>query len=82
VTWDTIKVLSTANQQIRVRLAFVDAPEKHQAFGQREKQAISEPVFGKDVKLRPHTIDSYGRIVAQVFNGNQDAGLELLKQLN
>ena len=41
---------------------------------------MSELVFGKDVELRPHTIDRYGRLVAQVLVDNQDAGLELLKQ--
>src|SRR5262249_3187170 len=60
---DTIRVLSSDNQEIRVRLAFIDAPEKGQAFGQRAKQAMSELVFGKDVELRPHTIDRYGRLV-------------------
>ena len=77
---DTIRVLTADKEQIRVRLAFIDAPEKGQAFGQRAKQAMSELVFGKDVELRPHTIDRYGRLVAQVFVGNQDAGLELLRQ--
>src|SRR6516164_1351748 len=77
---DSIRVLSPDNQQIRVRLAFIDAPEKGQAFGQRAKQAMSELVFGKDVKLLPHTIDRYGRLVARVIIDNQDAGLELLKQ--
>jgi endonuclease YncB( thermonuclease family) len=55
-------------------------PEKGQAFGQRAKQAMGELVFGKDVKLRPHTIDRYGRLVARVIVDNQDAGLELLKE--
>jgi endonuclease YncB( thermonuclease family) len=41
---------------------------------------MSELVFGRDVKLRPHTIDRYGRLVAQVLIDNQDAGLELLKR--
>ena len=41
---------------------------------------MSELVFGKDVKLRPQTIDRDGRLVARVFVDNQDAGLELLKQ--
>jgi endonuclease YncB( thermonuclease family) len=47
---DTIKVLTASQQQIRVRIAFIDAPEKGQAFGQRAKQAMSELVFGKDVR--------------------------------
>jgi len=41
---------------------------------------MSALVFGKDMELRPHTIDRYGRLVAMVLVGNQDAGLELLKQ--
>src|SRR6516162_3188948 len=77
---DTIRVLSGDNQQIRVRFAFIDAPEKGQPFGQRAKQAMSELVFGKDVKLRPHAVDRYGRLVARVIVDAQDAGLELLKQ--
>ena len=59
---DTIRVLTPGNQQNRIRLAFIDAPEKGQAFGQRAKQAMSELVFGKEVELRPHTTDRYGRL--------------------
>lgn len=80
VDGDTINVLIKAKQHIRVRIAFVDAPEKGQPFGQRAKQAMSGLVFGKDVKLRPHTIDRHGRLVARVLVDNQDVGLELLKQ--
>ena len=32
------------------------------------------------MKLRPHTIDHHGRLVARVLVDGQDAGLELLKQ--
>jgi endonuclease YncB( thermonuclease family) len=38
---------------------------------------MSELVFGKEVELRPHTIDRYGRLVAKVFVESQNAGLEL-----
>ena len=69
-----------AKPEIKVRIAFIDAPEKGQAFDQRAKQAMSELVFGKDVVLQPHTIDRSGRLVARVLVGAQDAGLELLKQ--
>jgi endonuclease YncB( thermonuclease family) len=77
---DTINVRIFAKKQIRVRIAFIDAPEKDQAFGQRAKTAMSELVFGKDVKLRPHTIDRHRGLLARVLIDNQDAGLELLKQ--
>jgi len=54
---DTIKVLSADKEQILVRIAFIDAPEKGQPFGERAKQALSKLVFDKEVELRPHTID-------------------------
>jgi len=57
---DTIKVLSADKEQILVRIAFIDAPEKGQPFGERAKQALSKLVFDKEVELRPHTIDRYG----------------------
>jgi endonuclease YncB( thermonuclease family) len=80
VEGDTIKVRILAKPEIKVRIAFIDAPEKGQAFDQRAKQAMSELVFGKDVVLQPHTIDRSGRLVARVLVDGQDAGLELLKQ--
>jgi endonuclease YncB( thermonuclease family) len=80
VDGDTMNVLIRAKHQIRVRVAFIDAPEKDQPFGERAKAAMSELVFGKDVKLRPHTIDRHGCLVARVLVDGQDAGLELLKQ--
>jgi endonuclease YncB( thermonuclease family) len=80
VEGDTIKVRVLGKPQIKVRIAFIDAPEKGQAFGQRAKEAMSELVFGKEVALQPHTIDRYGRLVARVLVDGQEAGLELLKQ--
>jgi endonuclease YncB( thermonuclease family) len=80
VDGDTINMRILGKQQIRVRIAFIDAPEKGQAFGQRAKQAMSELLFGKDVELQAHTIDRYWRLVARVLVDGQDAGLELLKQ--
>ena len=77
---DTIKVLTAEKQLIRVRVAWIDAPESSQAFGQRAKQAMSELVFGKEVELRVHTTDRYGRLVCLVFVEGADVGLELIKQ--
>jgi endonuclease YncB( thermonuclease family) len=77
---DTVKALAAGNQLLRIRLSWIDAPEKGQPFGQRAKQAMSELVFGREVELRPHSVDRYRRLVAQVLVDDQDAGLELLKQ--
>jgi endonuclease YncB( thermonuclease family) len=77
---DTIKVLTAEKQLLRVRVAWIDAPESSQAFGQRAKQAMSVLVFGKDVELRFHTVDRYGRLVCMVFVDGTDAGLELIKE--
>jgi endonuclease YncB( thermonuclease family) len=76
---DTIRVLTTKQQLVKVRVAFIDCPEAHQPFGARAKQAMSSLVFGRDVELRPHTIDRYGRLVAMVYVDGIHAGLELLK---
>jgi endonuclease YncB( thermonuclease family) len=77
---DTIKVLATGRDLLRVRVAWIDAPEMDQAFGKRAKQFMGALVFGKYVELRPHAIDRYGRTVAMVFVDGRDVGLELIKQ--
>ena len=47
---DTVTVL-VDRQQVKVRLADIDAPEGRQAFGSRSKQALSDLCFQKDARL-------------------------------
>jgi endonuclease YncB( thermonuclease family) len=77
---NTVKVLVTDRQVIRVRIAFIDSPEMHQAFGRRAKQAMSELVFGREGELHTHGFDRYGRMLAQVYVDGKDAGLEMLQR--
>jgi micrococcal nuclease len=76
----SLKVLVADQKILRIRLAFCDAPEKKQAFGSRAKRAMSELVFGKDIDLRPHALDRYGRTVARVDVDGRDLGLEMLRE--
>lgn len=67
---DTVELLSPDHQNITVRLAEIDCPEKSQAFGQAAKQFTSDLCFGKMVKLIGNQHDRYGRTVAQIVLEN------------
>lgn len=50
---DTLTVLNESKQQIKIRLAEIDAPEAKQPFGTRSKQSLSELCFGKKARSSP-----------------------------
>lgn len=77
---DTITVLDVENRQIKVRLAEIDAPEKAQPFGAKSKRSLSDLCFGKTAKLKPLTVDRYGRTVARVFCAGVDANAEQVRR--
>ena len=58
---DTLTLLTGRRKAIKVRLEGIDAPEIGQAFGNNSKQALSEMVFGKTVRIVISTTDDYGR---------------------
>jgi endonuclease YncB( thermonuclease family) len=73
---DTIKVRcgeTGAYEEIRVRLAEIDAPEKNQPFGQRSKQSLSDLCYQARAVIKPVTKDRYGRTVARVECRGKDA---------
>src|SRR5216684_2936929 len=76
---DTITILDSANTQHRIRLAGIDAPETHQAFGEQSRQSLSGMIFGKDVSVSYQKIDQYGRIVGKIFLDGKDINLEQVK---
>lgn len=63
---DTIVVVLDG-QQVTIRLAEVDCPEKSQAYGQRAKQYTSSLCFGKEVSIVEKNKDRYGRTIAIVY---------------
>jgi micrococcal nuclease len=54
---DTVRVVEDQKNEIKVRLAGIDAPEFSQAFGTKSKETLSEKVFGKKVKLKSHGME-------------------------
>lgn len=72
---DTVTVLRQGSQgpeQVRVRLASIDAPERRQAFGNRSRQHLAELVFDRRVTVLEQGSDRYGRTIGviEVDGGN------------
>jgi endonuclease YncB( thermonuclease family) len=77
---DTITVLDSTNDQHKVRLAGIDAPEKAQPFGSRSKARLSSLVYGKTVTVEFVKFDRYQRMVGKVIGPDgTDLCLEQIK---
>lgn len=63
-----------AYEQVKVRIAAIDAPEKAQPFGQRSKQLLSDLCFREAATIKPLARDRYRRTVADVQCKGQDVG--------
>ena len=66
-------------QQVKVRLAEIDAPESGQAYGRRSKEHLSDLCYQVDATIRPTATDRYGRTVARVECRGKDANLEQVR---
>lgn len=76
---DTLTLLSSGGQQVKVRLSGIDAPERKQAFGERAKRGLSDLAFGQSVVAECPKIDRYARSVCLVTVNGTDVGLEQIK---
>lgn len=76
---DTLTVL-IAQQQIKVRLVEIDAPETGQTFGNRSKQSLSALCFNKQARLEDKGKDRYGRTLARVYCDGIDANAEQVRR--
>jgi endonuclease YncB( thermonuclease family) len=72
---DTLTILDTSNQQHRIRLNGVDAPEKAQAFGNVSKQNLARLAFGRGAVADCPKVDRYGRQVCLLRVDGIDVGL-------
>jgi len=73
---------SCPDGEVRVRVFGIDAPEMGQEpWGDRSKEALRGLLPRRDsVRLRVMDQDRYHRTVAQVFAGERDVGLEMVRQ--
>lgn len=76
---DTLTVLHKRNQ-IKVRLAEIDAPEKAQPFGQRSRQSLADLCFQKPILVEAKGQDRYGRTIGRVRCAGVDANSEQVRR--
>lgn len=78
---DTVVVLDSLNNQITLRLAEVDCPEKSQPFGTKAKQFTSDQIYLKTIKYVVTDIDRYGRSIAMIYydTDNKYLSAEIIK---
>lgn len=77
---DTITGITQANEQVKVRLDAIDAPELKQPFGQVARKALGDKVYGKTVTITTKKKDRYGRTVGHILLGKRDINLEMLEE--
>jgi len=76
---DTLTVL-VDRKQIKIRLLEIDAPELHQAFGQRSKESLGDMCAGQAATVRSTGRDKYGRILGRVDCAGVDANAEQVRR--
>ena len=77
---DTFTLLVNGNEQVKIRIDGIDAPEKKQDFGNRAKEYLSGMIWGKELTVKVSKKDRYGRSIGKVSTPEiQDVGLEMIK---
>lgn len=64
---DTITVIDRKQIPYKVRMAYCDAPELSQPFGQNSRDALAALVSCRRVRIHPVNKDRYGRVVGVIY---------------
>jgi micrococcal nuclease len=77
---DTVAA-SCDNGKLKVRLFGIDAPEmKQKPWGDKARAQLRYMVPHTKLRLLVMDMDRYGRVVARLYDGDRDLGLQLVRQ--
>lgn len=79
---DTLNVVDETGRKRRIRLAFIDAPELKQDFGEASQKFLENQLLNQKVEIVVRDIDRYQREVATVYWYGKDMNFIQLKQGN
>lgn len=80
VDGDTVDAIPAGEQRaIRIRLEGVDTPERGEPFSDAARRFTRVMLFDQSATFDGRDVDRYGRLVARIRVGRQDASLALLE---
>lgn len=77
---DTLRLIDKNGRTHKIRLAYIDAPETTQAYGQIAKTHLQNLVLNETITVKVIDVDQYQREVAQISKNNIDINLKLLEE--
>ncbi len=77
---DSLKFIPEGTEEeVRVRLHGIDAPEKGQEFANQSREMLRKLTLKKELRLEVLDTDRYGRSVAKIYVGKTYVNKEMLK---
>jgi endonuclease YncB( thermonuclease family) len=76
---DTFTLLTHDLQQVQVRVAEIDAPERGQPYASRSRQQLADLIFQKEVTVHVQVVDRYRRPVGRPLVGDTDVTVEMIR---
>ena len=76
---DTLEIMDSQSNSYRVRLQGIDAPERGQPFSSKSRKALSDLVFGKEIKVVTEGMDKFERFLGQVYVQDKWINREMLR---
>lgn len=75
---DTVEVLTHRNTKVRIRLHGIDAPEKHQAYGNKSRLFLASLIAGKEITVKNKGKDIYNRTLGILYYQNSDINAKMV----
>lgn len=76
---DTVRATDRNGRKLKIRMAYIDAPESDQAHGKASRDALNDMVMRKNVRVEVFDTDQYGRQVARLYLDGQDVNLAQIR---
>jgi micrococcal nuclease len=77
---DTVTLLDTAGQRVRVRLVGIDAPELDQPMGREARAALATKLAGGIVRVEGDARDQHGRLLGTLRLDDRDLNREMVAE--